>query len=82
MYKRQRFDRTEVDLRFGSLLVEAKLTESDFQSRSAATVSYTHLRPAVKLSDNESKAMGDASEVERYRRVFGVAGLADIPVLT
>jgi hypothetical protein len=27
-----RFDRTEVDLRLGSLLVEAKLTESDFQS--------------------------------------------------
>src|SRR5579863_1258719 len=33
-----RFDRTEVDMRFGSLLVEAKLTESDFQSRSAAIV--------------------------------------------
>lgn len=33
-----RFDRTEADLRFGSLLVEAKLTESDFQSRSAAIV--------------------------------------------
>jgi hypothetical protein len=31
-------DRTEVDLRFGSLLVEAKLTEADFQSRSAAVV--------------------------------------------
>ncbi len=27
-----RFDRTEVDLRLGSLLIEAKLTESDFQS--------------------------------------------------
>ena len=36
----------------------------------------------MKLSDNESKAMGDAREVERYRRVFGVAGLADVPVLT
>jgi len=33
-----RFDRPEVDMRFGSLLVEAKLTESDFQSRSAAIV--------------------------------------------
>lgn len=33
-----RFDRTEVDLRLGSLLVEAKLTESDFQRRSAAIV--------------------------------------------
>ena len=27
------FDRTEVDLRLGDLLIEAKLTESDFQSR-------------------------------------------------
>jgi hypothetical protein len=27
-----RFDRTEVDLRLGNLLVEAKLTETDFQS--------------------------------------------------
>ena len=34
-------------------------------------------RPAVKLSDNYSKALGAASEVERYRRVFGVAGMAD-----
>ena len=30
--KNGRFDRTEVDLRLGNLLVEAKLTESDFQS--------------------------------------------------
>ena len=28
-----RFDRTEVDMRLGPLLVESKLTESDFQSR-------------------------------------------------
>ncbi len=28
-----RFDRTEVDMRLGSLLVEAKLTENDFQTR-------------------------------------------------
>jgi len=33
-----RFDRTEVDLRFGSLLVEAKLTETGFQSRSAGII--------------------------------------------
>jgi nicotinate phosphoribosyltransferase len=39
-------------------------------------------RPTVKLSDNYSKAMGPASEVERYRRVFGAAGVADVPVLT
>src|SRR5690606_16333721 len=29
-------------------------------------------RPAVKLSDNPSKATGDPAEIERYRRVFGV----------
>jgi hypothetical protein len=33
-----RFDRTEVDMRFGSLLVEAKLTEGDFQTRDARVV--------------------------------------------
>ena len=36
--KSGRFDRTEVDMRLGSLLVEAKLTESDFQSCSDAVV--------------------------------------------
>ncbi len=39
-------------------------------------------RPAVKLSDNYSKAMGDPTEAERYRRVFGLAGVTDSPVLT
>ena len=39
-------------------------------------------KPAVKLSDNYSKALGDPEEAERYRRVFGVAGVADVPVLT
>jgi hypothetical protein len=33
-----RFDRTEVDMRLGSLLVEAKLTEVDFQARFAPAV--------------------------------------------
>jgi hypothetical protein len=36
--KNGRFDRTEVDMRLGSLLVEAKLTEGDFQTRNAAVV--------------------------------------------
>ncbi len=31
-------DRTEVDMRWGGLLVEAKLTEGDFQTRAAAVV--------------------------------------------
>ena len=29
-------------------------------------------RPTVKLSDNPNKAMGPKSEIERYKRVFGV----------
>jgi nicotinate phosphoribosyltransferase len=37
-------------------------------------------RPAVKLSDNYEKSLGPVEEVERYRKVFGVAGVADIPV--
>jgi nicotinate phosphoribosyltransferase len=39
-------------------------------------------RAAVKLSDNYLKAMGPASEIERYRRVFGTAGVANVPLLT
>jgi len=39
-------------------------------------------RPAVKLSDNYSKALGDPDQVARYRRVFGTAGVADMPVFT
>ena len=38
-------------------------------------------RPAVKLSDNYSKAMGPPPEIERYRRIFGTAGISELPVL-
>ena len=37
-------------------------------------------RPAVKLSDNYQKAMGPTAEVERYRHIFGIAGVANVPV--
>jgi hypothetical protein len=37
-FKNGRVDRTEVDMRWGDLLVEAKLTESDFQIREASLV--------------------------------------------
>ena len=37
-------------------------------------------RPAVKLSDNYSKAMGPPAEIDRYRRIFGTAGVANMPV--
>jgi nicotinate phosphoribosyltransferase len=37
-------------------------------------------RPAVKLSDNYVKSTGSPAEIERYRRVFGAAGVANCPV--
>jgi len=39
-------------------------------------------RPAVKLSDNFHKALGPREEVARYQRVFGLAGVADAPLVT
>ena len=38
-------------------------------------------RPAVKLSDNFQKALGPPEQIERYRRVFGLAGIANAPVI-
>ncbi len=38
-------------------------------------------RPTVKLSDNPNKAMGPASEIDRYKRVFGVGAQTEIDVL-
>ena len=37
--------------------------------------------PAVKLSDNPFKALGNPEETERYRRIFGTAGAMDSPVV-
>jgi len=45
-------------------------------------VSTVQGRPAVKLSDNYAKALGPPEEIERYRRVFGTAGVTNVPVLT
>lgn len=44
-------------------------------------VSTVEGRPAVKLSDNYSKALGPPEEIERYRRVFGNAGIANAPLV-
>lgn len=56
------------DGRFKSLSLVCKVVEVDG-------------RPAVKLSDNPSKAIGVPSEVERYKRVFGVSGMIGREVL-
>lgn len=37
--------------------------------------------PAVKLSDNYTKATGPEDEVARYREVFGSEGMKDAPVI-
>ena len=44
-------------------------------------VSSVEGRPAVKLSDNYSKALGPPSEIERYRKVFGTTGIANAPLV-
>jgi nicotinate phosphoribosyltransferase len=38
-------------------------------------------RPAVKLSDNPTKAVGPAKEIDRYRRVFRVGAQVAMPVV-
>jgi nicotinate phosphoribosyltransferase len=39
-------------------------------------------KPAVKLSDNFEKALGRRDEIQRYQRVFGLAGVAHAPIVT
>ncbi|MFZ0416988.1 MAG: nicotinate phosphoribosyltransferase [Candidatus Sulfotelmatobacter sp.] len=45
-------------------------------------VSTVEGRTAVKLSDNYAKALGTPAEIERYRRVFGTAGITNAPLVT
>jgi hypothetical protein len=71
------FDRTEVDMRWGELLVEAKLTESDFQIKTAAVVEAyrdfdevfdRELLPRVELTTTRQK---EATEFpEDYSQEF------------
>jgi nicotinate phosphoribosyltransferase len=56
---------------------------SDFDPLSLiCKVSTVEGKSAVKLSDNYAKALGTPSEIERYRRVFGTAGISNVPVIT
>jgi nicotinate phosphoribosyltransferase len=45
-------------------------------------VSTVEGRTAVKLSDNYAKALGTPAEIDRYRRVFGTAGITNAPLVT
>ncbi|WP_300514895.1 nicotinate phosphoribosyltransferase [Aliiroseovarius sp.] len=38
-------------------------------------------QPTVKLSDNPNKAMGPASEIDRYKRVFAVGAQTELDVI-
>jgi len=44
-------------------------------------VSAVEGHPAVKLSDNSEKAIGPKTEIDRYREVFGSAGMSHLPVV-
>jgi nicotinate phosphoribosyltransferase len=39
-------------------------------------------KPAVKLSDNFEKTLGPPDEIQRYQRVFGLAGVAHTLIVT
>lgn len=55
-----RFDRTEVDMKFGNLLVEAKLTEASFESCPVARMQgYANFREVFRLA-----------ELPRFRRQY------------
>jgi hypothetical protein len=68
-----RFDRTEVDMRLGSLLVEAKLTETDFQSApKSALESY---RDFAEVFDAR-RLPGDRLRYQGYQLVRNVLAAA------
>ena len=56
-----KFDRTEVDMKFGSLLVESKLTEGSFENCEIGRMQkYSHFREVFQLS-----------ALPRYRKQYG-----------
>ncbi|MGA2050739.1 MAG: hypothetical protein ABSG96_23840 [Terracidiphilus sp.] len=84
---RVRFDRTEVDMRWGGLLVEAKLTEGDFQTRAARIVEgyrdfdavfERELLPRVELREARRRTAVEFAE-EYTQEWEGEAGEDAIP---
>lgn len=63
------FDRTEVDLRVGDLLIEAKLTESDFQTKDAEMV--RGYRDFKEVFDSRSLSMV-AGKFQSYQLIRNV----------
>lgn len=64
-----RLDRTEVDMRLGSLLVEAKLTEADFQRAPKSVV--TRYRDFAEAFEAEELPQGEG-EYTSYQLIRGV----------
>jgi hypothetical protein len=64
-----RFDRTEVDMRLGSLLAEAKLTEGDFQR--AAKPAVSRYRDFAEVFDRERLPQSEG-EFTSYQLIRGV----------
>ena len=71
-----RFDRTEIDLQLGDLLVEAKLTESGFQTARPGLISrYRDLDACFFVEDLPRTAIGD---FQSYQLVRGVLAAHDL----
>jgi len=71
-----RFDRTEVDMRLGPLLVEAKLTESDFQARAIEVVKGYRDFEAVFRKGSLPRAKGKYMAYQLIRNVLAAHATA------
>lgn len=71
-----RFDRTELDLELGDLVLEAKLTESGFQTATAALISrYSDLDTCFAVKDLPRTANGDFQSYQLVRGVLAAYAL-------
>jgi nicotinate phosphoribosyltransferase len=81
---RQFAERVKVSFGWGTMLTNdfAGLTEGNSLAPFSIVCKAVSAngRPTVKLSDNPNKAMGPASEIARYKRVFGVGEQVAQPV--
>ena len=69
-------DRTEVDMKIGQLLVEAKLTEADFQIQKAGIVeSYRDLERIFDLEQLPRTTAGEYISYQLMRNVLAAAAL-------
>jgi hypothetical protein len=65
-----RTDRTEIDMKLGDLMVEAKLTETDFQTAVARMIE--RYRDLEEVFDSRELAMSGGDIVSGYQLIRGV----------